>query len=187
MEGNYKLFIDYLKNNEIRFDNNEAAKLVRFSYSIEVGTIEIVVDFEHEKRIGFFSFLNMFVTNERKETALELLNSFNESLNYGSIIISQTNQVVYKIMVTTFETLLKDEHWAEIIFRLWSISRDIFPLFGRIIFANENPEEVFDEFLKQKEKIHNTEVQPTHNNPDVAAARQNPGLWKDFRNWFLQN
>lgn len=193
MDSNYQNFISYLKNNEIRFENNEEAKLVRFGYNIDMGTIEIVVDFEHEKRIGFFSFLNMTVTDDSKFPALELLNFFNESLNYGSIIISQNNQIVYKIMYSTFENLIKDEQWAEIIFRLWSISRDIYPLFGRLLFSKEQPKELFEEFLRTKEKQHGIEPQPTHpanqSHPVHPEEMKNPttGFWRDFRDWYLQN
>lgn len=193
MDGNYQNFIAYLKNNEIRFENNEEAKLVRFGYNIDMGTIEIVVDFEHEKRIGFFSFLNMAVTDDRKFQALELLNFFNESLNYGSIIISQNNQIVYKIMYSTFDNPIKDEQWAEIIFRLWSISRDIYPLFGRLLFSKEHPKDLFEEFLRAKEKQHGIEPQPAHpanqSHPvhpeDIKNATT--GFWRDLRDWYLQN
>ena len=117
METNYENFIFYLQTNEIRFENNAEARLVRFGYNIDMGTIEIVVDFEHEKRIGFFSFLNMTVTDPTRIKSLELANYFNESLNYGSIIITQTNQIVYKIMFSTFDNPIHDDQWAEIIFR----------------------------------------------------------------------
>lgn len=185
MDSNYQNFLAYLRTNEIRFDENEESKLIRFGYNIDMGTIEIVVDFEHEKRIGFFSFLNMTVTDERKKQALELLNYFNESLNYGCIIVSQTNQIVYKIMYSTFDNIVKDEQWAEIIFRLWSISRDIYPLFGRLIFTKEEPRTLFDEFLRMKEKMHGVESQPVEH--PQQNKNDNPGLWKDFRDWYLQN
>ncbi|MEG0994210.1 MAG: YbjN domain-containing protein [Bacteroidales bacterium] len=190
MDANYKNFIAYLKANEIRFEDNEAAKLIRFGYNIDMGTIEIVVDFEHEKRIGFFSFLNMNVTEPRKPQALELLNSFNESLNYGSIIISQTNQIVYKIMYTTFDNIVQDEQWAEMIFRLWSISRDIYPLFGRLIFTNEDAHSLFDEFLRSKEKLQGVDHKVTPDNSNECLGSNGNGnvsFWKDFRDWYLQN
>lgn len=187
MDTNYKNFIAYLKANEIKFEDNEAAKLVRFGYNIDMGTIEIVVDFEHEKRIGFFSFLNMTVTEPRKYQALELLNSFNESLNYGSIIISQTNQIVYKIMYTTFDNIVQDEQWAEIIFRLWSISRDIYPLFGRLIFTDEDAKSLFDEFLRSKEKLQGVDHKIAPQTEDGKENNGNVSFWKDFRDWYLQN
>ncbi|MGL4293136.1 MAG: hypothetical protein ACRCSQ_06135 [Bacteroidales bacterium] len=187
MNDNYKKFIEYLQANEIKFENNEAAKLVRFGYNIDMGTIEIVVDFENDKRIGFFSFLNINVTEARKAEALELINSFNESLNYGCIIVSQSNQLVYKIMYTTFDNLLKDEQWAEIIFRLWSISRDIYPLFGRLIFTNEGAVPLFNEFLRSKEKLQGIDH---HLAPTEGEDKKTPGnvtIWKDFRDWYMQN
>lgn len=190
VNANYKNFIAYLKTNEIRFENNEAAKLIRFGYNIDMGTIEIVVDFEHEKRIGFFSFLNMNVTENRKFPALELLNYFNESLNYGCIIISQTNQIVYKIMYSTFDVLVQDEQWAEIIFRLWSISRDIYPLFGRLIFTQEGARELFDEFLHSKEKQNSVDHQNSPSAEPGHEPKENNGnvsFWKDFRDWYMQN
>ena len=186
METNYENFIYYFKINEIRFENNAAAKLVRFGYNIDMGTIEIVVDFEHEKRIGFFSFLNMVVTDTRRTKSLELANYFNESLNYGSIIITQTNQIVYKIMMNVYDAPIQDDQWAEVIFRLWSISRDIYPLFGRIIFSNEEPAALFEEFLKLKEKQHRSENSPFPGNitdipqsndaatPEDIAATEDP-------------
>ncbi len=192
MHLNYKNFINYLINNEIRFENNEETKLVRFGYNIDMGTIEIVVDFEHERRIGFFSFLNMTVTDDRKYQALELLNCFNESLNYGSIIVSQTNQIVYKMMYSTFDNPIQDEQWSEIIFRLWSISRDIYPLFGRLLYSNERPLELFNEFLRSKEKAQGIEPKPTQQQPrreTVEPELGNPmnGIWHDFGDWYIQN
>ncbi|MEG1585608.1 MAG: YbjN domain-containing protein [Bacteroidales bacterium] len=188
MDANYKNFIAYLQANEIRFEDNEKAKLVRFGYNIDMGTIEIVVDFEHEKRIGFFSFLNMNVTESRKYQALELLNSFNESLNYGSIIISQTTQIVYKIMYTTFDNEVQDDQWAEMIFRLWSISRDIYPLFGRLIFTSEDAKSLFEEFLRSKEKLQGVDHQPASQPGEEAKGNNgNVTFWKDFRDWYLQN
>lgn len=187
MDTNYKNFVAYLKANEIKFEDNEIVKLVRFGYNIDMGTIEIVVDFEHEKRIGFFSFLNMTVTESRKAEALELVNAFNESLNYGSIIISQTNQIVYKIMYTTFDNIIKDEQWAEIIFRLWSISRDIYPLFGRLIFTNENAKGLFEEFLRSKEKLRGVDHKTAPETDEGKGNNGNVSFWKDFRDWYLQN
>ena len=201
MNANYNNFIEYLKSNDIKFDENRPAKLIRFGYNIEVGTIEIVVDFENDRRIGFFSFLNLTIPQDKKAQSLDLLNSFNESLNYGCIIVSQINQLVYKIMLSTLGTIIDEEQWSEIIFRLWSISKDIYPLFGRIIYIDDDPQLVFNEFLKMKEhsisKNHSQE-NPTqepvshesaveHNVEVNNSSDQNPEFWKDFKNWFLQN
>ena len=188
METNYKIFIDYLDKNEIKYENNEAAKLVRFGYNIEVGSIEIVVDFEHEGRIGFFSFLNMSILEDRKCEALKLLNFYNESLNYGSIIVSQSNQLVYKIMVTTFGNSLTEENWSEVIVRLVSSSRDMYPLFGKLVFSKEDADELFDSFLRSKEKLqHSKKTQEPVLEKHVERVDENVHFWRDFRDWYMQN
>ena len=163
--------------------------LVRFGYNIEVGTIEIVTDFEHENRIGFFSFLNMNVAEHRKDEALKLVNLFNESLNYGSIVVSQTNQLVYKIMVSTFGNMISEENWSEIIFRLWSISRDIYPLFGRLIFSNEEAYLLFESFLKAKEKQYKASKNMPQEEEDSDSEKtiKKPPFWKDNKGWYMQN
>lgn len=190
MNTNYRNFLAYLDTNGIRYENNEGAKLVWFGYNIDIGTIEIVVDFEHEKRIGFFSFLNMNVTEGRMEDALKLVNAFNESLNYGCLIVSQTYQIIYKIMLTTLGTIITDEEWSEHIFRLWSISRDIYPLFGRLIFTNEEPQALFEEFIQSKEKQQAQEDGATPR-PQQAPAKEaddvNVTFDGDLHNWYLQN
>ena len=217
MDTNYKNFLSYLDANAIKYENNEGAKLVWFGYNIDIGTIEIVVDFEHERRIGFFSFLNMNVTEGRLADALTLANAFNESLNYGSLIISQTNQVIYKIMVSTLDTVVTDDEWSEFIFRLWSISRDIYPLFGRLIFMNESPQTLFEEFIQMKEKQQaedRADAMEELGQPSEGLGEPAPGFGpassagcshtcgqtaaanpaephipfdSDFRSWFLQN
>ena len=188
MDKNFQNFIEYLNKNEIKHESNPESMLIRFGYNIEVGTIEIVADFEHENRIGFFSFLNMNVAEARKSEALKLVNMFNESLNYGSIVISQTNHLVYKIMVSTFGNMLSEENWSEIIFRLWSISRDIYPLFGKLIFSNEDPNALFDSFLKSKEKLYNAQNnQVDSNDPNSAKPSTKPPFWKDNKGWYMQN
>ncbi len=89
-------------------------------------------------------------------------------------------------MYSTFDYLIKDEQWAEIIFRLWSISRDIYPLFGRLIFTKEEPKVLFEEFLQSKEKLHGVEPQPAQQ-PHQKGNNGGPNFWKDFRDWYLQN
>lgn len=197
MNPNYQNFVNYLRENEIRFEDNEEAKLIRFGYNIDLGTIEIVVDFENDRRIGFFSFLNLSVTTDRKGKALDLVNDFNESLNYGSIIISQSNQLVYKIMYPTHEGEVKEDQWSEIIFRLWSISRDIFPLFGRLVFSKEEPQVLFEEFIHSKDKARNKEIPKqagvtsvttaSASAPQQNSVEKGTGIWRDARDWYLQN
>ncbi len=189
MDQNFQNFISYLNKNEIKHESNSESMLIRFGYNIEVGTIEIVTDFEHENRIGFFSFLNMNVAEHRKAEALILVNLFNESLNYGSIVISQTNHLVYKIMVSTFGNMLSEENWSEIIFRLWSISRDIYPLFGRLIFSNEDANILFESFLKGKEKQYRASKNHLEegDSPEIDQDTHKPPFWKDNKGWYMQN
>ncbi len=193
MGRDYDAFVAYLNTNQVRFKESDEERLVRFGYNIEVGTIEVVVDFEHEGRIAFFSFLNIAVPIDRKAESLVLVNLFNESLNYGSIIVSQGGQLVYKIMLSTFDVPVADHYWAEVIYRLWSISRDIFPLFGRLLYNEEDAVKLFQEFLLQKESDNEldhsamTDDLKTDDGHKSSEAADDKQFGSDSEGWFLQN
>ena len=93
-------------------------------------------------------------------------------------------------MVSTFTNMLNEENWSEIIFRLWSISRDIYPLFGKLIFSNQDPFDLFDIFLKSKEKLYNAQNSSVEGeNPGTEKSQAKPPFWKDNNNkgWYMQN
>ena len=96
-------------------------------------------------------------------------------------------------MLSTLDVKIQDRFWAEVIFRLWSISRDIFPLFGRLLYNEEDAVKLFHEFLSQKESDNELDNSPIaedrkHKAHRSAADTNTENLFGfDSEGWFLQN